>query len=498
MNSRSAAGTFVKTLRRAAAVLITLAVTAHCAPAQQQAVLSVSVTAYNDLAVAIQPLFHSQYGCTYPLTYQFDLGGSGRGLRAFRKYRAQDPYVALPVKQGNDIYNAVEASRIDGGAGRAYVSASFGDSSDSLFIRITDSTGIPVPPRYLGISRYYDNRRAAVTVTADDWADWTEVWYPSLLGIFRRHGLYVTAGVISGPTNTTSLTWRGIQNQVNLGSVEIAAHSRTHTHVPYAEPDSEVLGCERDIEALGLPPLFSLRGVGYVYVWLAPYGDFDPSTDSLMGAGHYIVPRLYTYDQEPMSPWDAHTGHFAPVNPTLELGAPSWGGGDTSISSLNGTFDAIVAQGGVYHPMWHPQVIITDTARPYFVNHLAYISNRPDIWYVNLGHLYLYHMMQEMNESGVTGVQVVARAPGTFWLGQNYPNPFNPVTTIPFVLPQMSRVTIAVYNGLGQRVSTLVDGEVTEGYHEVKFDGTGLASGVYFCRMAGGRFTKTLKIALVR
>ncbi|HTR98445.1 MAG TPA: T9SS type A sorting domain-containing protein [Bacteroidota bacterium] len=498
-NSLPGVGAFLAAHRYAAALLATAFLCAQSAPAQQQALLSVGATAAGELVAAIQPGFHAQYGCTYPLTYQFDLTASqGAGLKAWRKYHAGDPYALLTEKKSGQSFNALEAVRFDLPSGRAYVSASFEGESDSLFIEITDSTGTPVPVLYRGISRYYDNRQAVVTVTADDWADWTEGWYPSLLGIFRNHGLYVTAGVISGTTNTNFFTWRGIQNQVNLGNVEIAAHSRTHTHVPYAQPDSEVLGCARDIKMLSLPPLFSSRGTGYVYVWLAPYGDFDASTDSLMGVGHYLVARLYTYAQAPMSPWVNATGHFAPVNPTLELGAPSWGGGDTNIASLNGTFDAIAAQGGVYHLMWHPQVIITDTASPYFVNHLGYISNRPDIWYVNLGHLYLYHMIQEVNDAGLSAVRVTGLSPASCWLGRNYPNPFNPTTTIPFFVPHESHVTITVYNALGQLVKTLMDGDAKEGVHDVKFEGGGLASGVYFCRMEAGRFVATTKLMVLR
>jgi len=485
-------------MNRPAATAAAIVVVAHLALAQQQAVLSVTATGSGELAVAIQPTFHLQYGCAYPLTYQFDLTGAPAGLNAWRKYHAAEAYTLLREQSGSAVFNAVEAARFDGASRRAYVSAAFSGESDSLFLKLTDSLGVPVPPRYLGISTYYDNRRAAVTVTADDWADWTEGWYPSLLGIFRRHGLYVSAGVISGAGNTGTQTWQGIQKQADLGFVEVVAHSRTHPYVPYAQPDSEVLGCAADIKKLSLPPLFSVHGVGYVYVWLAPYGEYDASTDSLLGVGHYLVPRLYTYAQAPMSPWIETTGHFGPVNPTLELGAPSWGGGDTSIASLNGTFDSIVAQGGVYHLMWHPQVIITDTARPYFTNHLGYISNRPDIWYVNLGHLYLYHMIQEMNGAGVSGVRVSAGTPQAYSLGQNYPNPFNPSTTIPFVLPEMTRTTIAVYNVLGQRVATLVDADVPPGSHEVRFDGTGLASGVYFCRMEAAHFVRTMKLMLIR
>jgi hypothetical protein len=481
-------------------VFLSLAIVSmlEIAQAQQNASLFVVVTGSHELAIGIQHLFHAQYGCAYPLTYQFDIGSAGVGLKALHKHQAGEPYTPLQERKEADLFNAAEAVRFDYAAHRAYVSASFSGVSDSLFLRITDSLGNPVPPRYLGISKYYDNRRAAVTVTADDWADWTEVWYPSLLGIFRRHGLFVTAGVITGAGNTTRQTWVGVQNQLNLGNVEVAAHSRTHSHTPYVQPDSEVLGCERDIKLLSLPGLFSVNNTGYVYVWLAPYGEYDSSTDSLLGAGHYLVARLYTYAQSPLSAWLDQVGHFAPVTPTLELGAPSWGGGDTSISSLNGTFDTIAAQGGLYHFMWHPQVIITDTAKPYFVNHLNYISHRPDIWYVNLGHLYLYHMIQQMNSTGVTAVAVSAGLPGTFRLEQNYPNPFNPSTTIRYALGQRGGVRLLVFNTLGQQVAALVDEVQDAGVHNVEFNGSNLASGVYFYRIQAGSFTEAKRLLLLR
>jgi hypothetical protein len=487
LKSKSRLAVLPRVNRRSLTLLFAIASILPPARAQQEAVLSVTVTGSAELVVVIQPVFHAQYGCAYPLSYQFDISGAGTGLKASRKYRASDSYVFLQEKRGDSLFNAVEAARFDYASQRAYLSASFSGVTDSLFLRITDSLGNGVLPRYLGISRYYDNRRAAVTVTSDDWADWTEGWYPSLLGIFRRHGLYVTSGIISGATNTTKPTWTGIQDQLNMGYVEAAAHSRTHPHTPYAQPDSEVLGCERDIRLLSLPPLFSMNNAGYVYVWLAPYGDYDSSTDSLLGMGQSLL-----------SPWIEKTGHFAPVNPTLEIGAPSWGGGDTSITWLNGTFDAIAAQGGVYHFMWHPQVIITDTAKPYFINHLDYVSNRPDIWYVNLGHLYLYHMIQEMNSTGLAAVAVRVQAPGTFSLAQNYPNPFNPSTTVRYNLPVRTSVHLAVFDVLGQCVATLDYGVLDAGTHEVRFDGTNLASGAYFCRLIAGEHSATKRLLLVR
>ena len=85
----------------------------------------------------------------------------------------------------------------------------------------------------------------------------------------------------------------------------------------------------------------------------------------------------------------------------------------------------------------------------------------------------------------------------SFLLEQNYPNPFNPSTFIRYTVPQRSRVVLSVYNNLGQLVSTPMNEEEQAGYHEVKFDGSNLASGVYFYRIQAGSFIQTKKLVLL-
>ena len=88
--------------------------------------------------------------------------------------------------------------------------------------------------------------------------------------------------------------------------------------------------------------------------------------------------------------------------------------------------------------------------------------------------------------------------PGHFRLEQNYPNPFNSTTTIRYGLPVRSHVTLTVFNALGQQVATLVQGEQDLGYHEVKFDGSALASGVYVYTLQAGSFVQSRKLLLLR
>jgi len=88
--------------------------------------------------------------------------------------------------------------------------------------------------------------------------------------------------------------------------------------------------------------------------------------------------------------------------------------------------------------------------------------------------------------------------PTVFSLSQNYPNPFNPSTVIRYGIPRDSKVTLEVYNVLGQRVSVLVNEMQKAGYHEVVFQDNDLSSGVYFYRLQADTFSETRKLILLR
>jgi hypothetical protein len=99
-----------------------------------------------------------------------------------------------------------------------------------------------------------------------------------------------------------------------------------------------------------------------------------------------------------------------------------------------------------------------------------------------------------------TGIEdpFTGKIPKTYVLFQNYPNPFNPVTHIRYGLPKAGNVKIELYNILGQRVETLLDTHKPAGYHLIDYDGSKLATGLYFYRIEADKFQKVKKMLLIK
>ena len=83
-------------------------------------------------------------------------------------------------------------------------------------------------------------------------------------------------------------------------------------------------------------------------------------------------------------------------------------------------------------------------------------------------------------------------------LYQNFPNPFNPTTTIKFLIPELSFITLKVYDVLGIEIIALVNEEKSAGSYEIEFNASALSSGVYFYRLQAGDFVETKKMVLLR
>jgi hypothetical protein len=106
--------------------------------------------------------------------------------------------------------------------------------------------------------------------------------------------------------------------------------------------------------------------------------------------------------------------------------------------------------------------------------------------------------LQGTGTGTVGGVEQMGGIPKAFALLQNYPNPFNPATTIRYSLPHRTQVQLAVYNTLGQEVASLINADIDAGYHEVRFDGSDFASGVYFYRLRAGNYLATKRLLLLK
>jgi hypothetical protein len=86
----------------------------------------------------------------------------------------------------------------------------------------------------------------------------------------------------------------------------------------------------------------------------------------------------------------------------------------------------------------------------------------------------------------------------SFQLAQNYPNPFNPTTIINYELPITNYVDLSIYNTLGQKVATLVNEKRKAGIHQVTWDASGYASGIYYYKIETGEFQDVKKMILLK
>ena len=129
----------------------------------------------------------------------------------------------------------------------------------------------------------------------------------------------------------------------------------------------------------------------------------------------------------------------------------------------------------------------------------------PEIWTLEIDDAdYLYigsnglPIYRTIEPTAGTGTIPSAPLPMAISLSQNYPNPFNAITEITFTLPKTQPVSLRIYDVLGREVAVLVNEMKTAGEHRVTFDASGLASGVYLCRIEAGGMMQTRKIVLLR
>ncbi len=179
---------------------------------------------------------------------------------------------------------------------------------------------------------------------------------------------------------------------------------------------------------------------------------------------------------------------------------PMWGDltpiGFTFVDSLNGwTFGSMFYWGDVVGMIYRT----TDGGVSWYREHLGgsrgfggMMLDRTHGWAIGTaGSVYAYKIVSSAPER-------MERMAKSFALRQNYPNPFNPSTTIEYEVVTRERVAIQLYDAQGKEVRTLVNSEHERGVYRLRFDATGLASGVYFYTMKTSSFTETRQMIIIR
>ena len=139
---------------------------------------------------------------------------------------------------------------------------------------------------------------------------------------------------------------------------------------------------------------------------------------------------------------------------------------------------------------------VTDTAKTY----RPLNDNATYYWRVRGGTATKWGSFSEVRRFSVvvTSVNTPQSVPTEFTLAQNFPNPFNPTTQITFGLPKESTVRVEVYNLLGQQVAEIARGVHAAGFHTVRFDASGLTSGMYLYKLTAGEVSLFRKMMLVK
>lgn len=122
------------------------------------------------------------------------------------------------------------------------------------------------------------------------------------------------------------------------------------------------------------------------------------------------------------------------------------------------------------------------------------ILGQDDTW----AQLVEFEVLFDSKEGFQTEDAEVTAVPNEYALENNYPNPFNPTTTINFQLPKDGHVELAVYNMVGQKVATLINGQVNAGYHSVAWEAGKHPSGIYLYRIEAGDFMQTKRMVLLK
>lgn len=368
-----------------------------------------------------------KWGFEYPATYVFRVGELAEGAEVRRRDSTLAAGANLERKSSDDFFNGVECVRFDRAANRIYVSVGFG-TSPTIELEFRGAGSV----RFEGVAKYYDGRRAAYTLSNDNWgcnawahpgAPWKGPTddesdnYQAALHVCRSFHLPLSIAINSRMAGGDE-TWQIMQQELDRGdrSWEPAVHGQTHPRdaATYAVRGirDEILGCREDI-------LQRLKNIPYgnrIFEHILTTGYYDEQVLG-MGTGEFLFVRGFNWLDNPTSteytPWNEKFGFYgvgglntAGYDRILETREPKGRFYAADVKDLNDAFDKVCQAGGIFHALWHPDRFrnsVVYDPRPgidgqqgsTLVQHLAHVANRRDVWYVANGWLYAYRYVAE-------------------------------------------------------------------------------------------------------
>jgi len=325
----------------------------------------------------------------------------------------------------------------------------------------------------------------------------TSVWKDTVYSLGRVTGFFVPK-IFSDGNNGALYVWQDDRNSVNLQSSYVQHYSSSGTRifpVNGSEGSSESGFNKFDAWASYMPSANETYLVwkqsNSLQSQFAIYGQrFSPSGARLWtnnakefipyGSNSFINQVCYTFDTNTVVAFNE--GLFGSNNNiqkafvTGRNGVIGWSGTVKNISSVLSEKSKTVA---TMNSQGMTKIVWSDGR-----------NGASDIYAQNIN---------ANGQLGNTGVYVVNNSePVKYLLSQNYPNPFNPSTNLEFGIPNLEFVSLKVYDLLGNEIDILVNEVMPAGSYKIKFDGSGLSSGIYFYALTSGNFTDKKKMILLK
>jgi len=378
-------------------------------------------------AVSVDKAMWEKFGFQYPATYVFSVDGTAGNWEVKRRDKGNDAWTVIEKKNQDDFFNGIECVRLDKAAGKLYVSFGF-KGSPVMDIELVGFNSV----KFDGMSKYYDHRKAAFTLSNDNWgcnpwghpgAPWRGPTddesdnYQASLHVCRSFHLPLSIAINSRSAGSNEM-WKIMQEELDRRdfSWEPAVHGWTHPKnaAGYSVNGyhNEIIGCREDI----LKHLKNIPYGQYVFEYILTTGYVDDEIQKV-GDGEFIFLRGFNWLDNPDSndymTWNTKYRFYGigglntkGYDRWLENREPKGRYYAVDVANANAAFDRIYQMGGVFYGLWHPDrfknSVIYDP-RPgvegregsTLMHHLAYVANRKDVWYVANGWLYCYRYVAE-------------------------------------------------------------------------------------------------------